>query len=271
MVPSGAGGYLSGMNGVGLITGASSGLGRGLALRLAGDGYALGLAARREERLADLVREIEAAGGRAVALPCDVSDREAVRDAVERCRAALGGIDLLVANAGVSENTFPDRLDAGDVERILGVNFLGAVYAVEAVLPAMLERGSGHLVGVTSLAGYGGLPLTAAYSASKGALHNFLESLRIDLRGTGIDVTVIAPGYVRTAMTAANEYPMPFLVELDDAVDRMHRTIRRRKRADHFPWPLATVAWLAQILPAAVYDWIGSRMRREKGGAREPR
>lgn len=252
---------------VALITGASSGLGRGLALRLAGDGYAVGLAARREERLAEVAREIEASGGRAAVLPCDVSERDEVRTAVERCRELLGEVDLLVANAGVSENTFPDRLEASGVERILRINFLGAVYAIEAVLPSMLERDRGHLVGVTSLAGYGGLPLTAAYSASKGALHNFMESLRIDLRGTGVDVTVVAPGYVRTAMTEANEYAMPFLVELDDAVERIHRAVRRRARADHFPWPLATAAWLAQILPAAIYDWIGSRMRREKGGA----
>ena len=254
------------MNGVALITGASAGLGRGLALRLAADGYGVGLAARREERLVELAREIEAAGGRAAVLPCDVGRRDAVLDAVARCRAELGEVDLLVANAGVSENTFPDRLEAERVERVIRINFLGAVYAVEAVLPGMLERDRGHLVGVTSLAGYGGLPLTAAYSASKGALHNFLESLRIDLRATGVDVTVIAPGYVRTAMTEGNEHPMPFLMDLDDAVERMHRAIRLRKRAVRFPWPLATLVWLAQVFPAGLYDWIGSRVGREKGG-----
>ncbi len=257
------------MNGVALITGASSGLGRGLALRLARDGYGVGLAARREERLAEVAGEIEAAGGRAAVLPCDVSVRDEVRAAVAECRAALGDVDLLVANAGVSENTFPDRLDALEVERIHRINFFGAVYAIEAVLPSMLERDRGHLVGVTSLAGYGGLRLTAAYSASKGALHNFLESLRIDLRDTGVDVTVIAPGYVRTPMTDVNEYSMPFLMDLDDAVERMHRAIRRRKRAAHFPGPLAAFVWIAQIFPAWLYDWIGSRMRREKGEKRE--
>lgn len=225
------------MNGVALITGASSGLGRGLALRLARDGYGVGLAARRKERLAEVAGEIEAAGGRAAVLPCDVSVRDEVRAAVAECRDALGGVDLLVANAGVSENTFPDRLDALEVERIHRINFFGAVYAVEAVLPSML--------------------------------HNFLESLRIDLRDTGVDVTVIAPGYVRTPMTDVNEYSMPFLMDLDDAVERMHRAIRRRKRAAHFPGPLAAFAWIAQILPAGLYDWIGSRMRREKGEKQE--
>jgi short-subunit dehydrogenase len=119
-------------------------------------------------------------------------------------------------------------------------------------------------VAVGSLAGYGGLPKTAAYSASKGALHNFFESLRLDLRGTGVDVTVITPGYVKTELTAKNTYRMPFLMELDDAVERMARGIERRDALVAFPLPLFTLAWMAQILPASIYDRIGARVRSEK-------
>lgn len=249
---------------VALITGASSGMGRGLAMRLAADGYRVGLVARRAQALEELETDIRSAGGEAIALQCDVSVREAMRAAVERCRRELGDIDLLVANAGRSEMTLVDTLDSGMIERLMGVNFFGVVYAVEAVLPGMLSRGRGHIVGVSSLAGYGGLPRTAGYSAAKAAVTKFLESLRVDLRGRGIDVTVISPGYVRTPMTDRNLHYMPFLVELDDAVTLIHRAIVRRSRAYQFPWPLASLMWVGQIFPRRLYDRIVSRISRDK-------
>lgn len=224
----------------------------------------MGLAARRRHRLEELEREIRDRGGRAGVYPCDVGVREEVRGALGACAAELGPVGLLVANAGVSEMTEVEDLRAADVERIMRVNFLGAVYAVEAVLPGMLERDRGHLVGVGSLAGYGGLPRTAAYSASKGALHNFFESLRLDLRSTGVDVTFITPGYVDTPMTEVNDHAMPFLLDVDSAVERMAGAIRRRARLLAFPRPLAGLVWIGQIFPARLYDWLASRQRREK-------
>src|SRR3990172_6474290 len=200
------------MANVAFITGASSGLGAGLARRLATkEGYAVALAARRGDRLESLVGEIRAGGGVASAYACDVRDRGQLCAAVEAAVAELVPVDLLVANAGISVMTVPEALDAAQVENVMATNFFGAVYATEAVLPSMLARGSGHLVAVGSLTGYGGLPRTAAYSASKGALHNFFESLRVDLRGTGVDVTVITPGYVKTELTVKNLHPLPFL------------------------------------------------------------
>ncbi len=249
---------------VALITGASSGMGRGLAMRLAADGYRVGLAARRAQPLEELAADIRSAGGEALVLQCDVSVREDVYAAVERCRRELGDVDLLVANAGQSEMTLVDELDSGMIEQLMGVNFFGVVYAVEAVLPGMLSRGRGQIVGVSSLAGYGGLPRTAGYSAAKAAVTKFLESLRVDLRGRGVDVTVISPGYVRTPMTDRNLHSMPFLVELDDAVARIHRAIVKRARAYHFPWPLASFVWVGQIFPRRMYDWIVSRINRDK-------
>jgi short-subunit dehydrogenase len=128
----------------------------------------------------------------------------------------------------------------------------------------MLARGSGHLVAVGSLTGYGGLPKSAAYSASKGALHNFFEGLRVDLRGTGVAVTVITPGYVRTELTAKNAHPMPLLMEVDDAVEIMADGIAGCRKLVAFPRPLFALVWFAQILPAGAYDWLASRIRREK-------
>jgi len=246
------------------ITGASSGLGYGLALRLAREGFSVGLAARRRDRLEALASRIREAGAEASVHPVDVAQRHAVHAAIRACEAALGPLDLLVANAGVSEMTLVDALDAAAVERIMRVNFLGAVYAVEATLPGMLSRGRGHLVAVGSLAGYGGLPKTAAYSASKGAVHNFFESLRIDLRSTPVDVTLVTPGYVRTPMTEQNDHSMPFLVDADDAVERIWRAIRARRRRLAFPRPLSSLVWLAQIFPPWFYDWLASRQPRDK-------
>lgn len=252
------------MRKVAFITGASSGLGNGMARALARDGYAVAVTARRLPELVSLAREIRVAGGEALPVALDVGDRAAVIAAVERCTEELGPVDLLVANAGISEQCGAVGLSADTVERALRVNFLGAVYAVEAVLPAMLERDQGQLVAVGSLAGYGGLPLSAAYSASKGALHNFFECLRVDLRESGVDVTFITPGYVRSPLTARNDHPMPFLLETDDAVARMVRAIRRRDPLLAFPLPLAATVWTAQILPSRLYDALAARVRRQK-------
>lgn len=252
------------MSRVAFITGASSGLGAGLAVRLARDGYAVALTARRSHRLTEVAETIRHAGGTALPLSCDVREPAQVKAAVEATVAALGPIDLLVANAGISIMTRVDAFSAVAVEDVLRTNFLGAVYAVEAVLPSMLERGSGHLVAMGSLAGYGGLPKSAAYSASKGALHNFFESLRLDLRGAGVAVTVITPGYVKTELTDKADHRMPLLLELEDAVERMARGIEGREALVAFPLPLFAAAWTAQALPAAIYDRIACRVRREK-------
>jgi len=249
---------------VAFVTGASSGLGMGLALRLASEGYSVALAARRTERLDDLVDKVLDSGGSARSCPCDVTDRSAVHAAVARAEAELGAVDLLVASAGVGKMTAAQGLDAGDLERILRVNVLGSAYAAEAVLPGMLERRRGHLVAIGSLTGCGGLPKTAAYSASKAALKNYFESLRLDLRGTGVAVTVITPGYVKTEMTAKNAHPMPFLMELEDAVDVMARAIHRRAPHCAFPRPLSTLTWFGQVFPRRLYDALAAGVRRDK-------
>jgi short-subunit dehydrogenase len=235
-----------------------------LALRLAKDGYAVGLAARRKDLLSGIAAEIESEGGMAKAFPCDVSDRSQVLDATRSCEVVLGPIDLLVANAGISRNTLVEAFDAEAIEAVLRINLLGAIYATEAVLAGMMDRRRGQIVAISSIAGYGGLPLSAAYSASKGGMINFFESLRIDLRGTGVAVTVINPGFVRTPMTDHNRHAMPFLMELDEAVEIMVKAIDRRKKSLAFPWQLATLVRLTRLLPRSAYDWVASRVDRRK-------
>ena len=251
---------------VALVTGASSGIGRALAVRLAREGYSVGLAARREEVLQSVKEEIEAGGGRARVLVCDVTDQEAVQRAAWSCRESLGPVDLLVANAGLSEGTEVRRLVASHVERLMRINFLGAVFAVEAVLPGMLERGRGHLCCVSSLAGFGGLPKTAAYGASKAALRVFFEGLRLDLKDDAVDVTVVSPGYIRASDTSQYVQKRPFLVELDDAVERIYGAIAERRPSLVFPAPLSSAVWVGQALPRGLYDRLAARMGRDRRG-----
>jgi len=253
------------MERVAMVTGASSGLGRGLSLALVREGWRVGLLARREELLEELAREAEDLGGTALPLPVDVAIRGGVRDAIRRAEASLGPVDLMVANAGISEGKrAPGGVDGERGKRIFDVNVLGTVYAVEAVLPGMLARGRGHLVGVSSLAGFRGLPTAPLYSASKAAMTAFLEGTRADLRGSGVDVTVLHPGYVRTPMTESNRHRMPFLMEEDDAVEVMMRAIRGRRRSVAFPRVAACVMRAVSLLPPFAYDALVGRAGRRK-------
>jgi short-subunit dehydrogenase len=258
------------MERVAMITGASSGLGRGLALALAREGWRVGLLARRREHLDGLAREIEGLGGRAASLPVDVTQREALHAALRAGEEALGPPRLLVANAGISGTLGPRVVDGQRMDRVLDVNLRGMIYAIEAVLPGMLERGEGQLVGVSSLAGVRGLPAASVYSASKAAMDTFLEGLRVDLRGSGVTVTVIRPGFVKTPLTENVSHAMPFLMELDDAVEAMMKAIRKKRRLAAFPLPLALIVRAGALLPAAWYEFIASRMVRVggKGGER---
>jgi short-subunit dehydrogenase len=240
-----------------LLTGASSGIGRSLALRLADD--RLALVARRKTLLDSLAAEIEAAGGEALALPCDVTDRAQVAAAVQAAEARLGAIERLIANAGGGSKTDVQNFRAGDVEAILRLNVVGVANCIEAVLPGMLARGQGHIVVTSSLAAWRGLPGAAAYSAAKAALTAMMESLRIDLAPHGIDVTVLAPGFVRTR---PDQKRKPFQVDLEQATARMARAIRARRKSYAFPLPLVLALGFGRLLPAPLYDRLLARRRR---------
>jgi short-subunit dehydrogenase len=237
---------------VAIVTGASSGIGWALAKELARQGCKVGLTARRAEQLAQLAAEIEKAGGQAACAAADVGQREQVQHAVAQLRERLGPIDLLIANAGVGAPTNLDPLNVGDVEKMFQVNVLGMVYAVEAVLPEMLRRKRGHLAAVSSLAAYKGLPGESAYCASKAAINTYLEGLRIQLRGHGIHVTTLSPGFVKTPMTEINNFHMPWLLEADDAARRMVRALKARRKVYNFPWQLSILMKLLAWLP----DWF---------------
>jgi short-subunit dehydrogenase len=242
-----------------LVTGASSGIGRELSVELAKRGAILGLAARRVDLLEEIVREIETNGGKAIALPVDVTDAAAVRTIADKLRSEFGRIDVMIANAGIGTASHAVKLQPDHVANVININLLGAVNSVAAVLPEMAERNQGHLVAISSLSAYRGLPKSAAYCSSKAGLSAFFESVRIDLRNSDVKVTIIHPGFIRTALTAGREKKMPYLMDVDVAVKKIVTAIERQRVSYAFPWQLASVVRLGMIMPNFMYDWIAAR------------
>jgi NAD(P)-dependent dehydrogenase (short-subunit alcohol dehydrogenase family) len=234
---------------VAIITGASSGIGRALALRLGAAGTRVGLIARRRDLIDEAVREIIAAGGSAHAAQGDVSDRDGLFAAVAEIEAQLGPTDVMVANAGFGAPTHLDPLNTADVEQTFRVNLMGVVYSIESVLPGMLARNRGQLVAISSLAAFKGLPGESAYCASKAAVNAYTEGLRIALCDKGIVVTTVCPGFVRTDMTPMDS-PTPFEMSADATAQRIARVIAsRRSGVVRFPWPMALLTSLIAHLP----------------------
>jgi short-subunit dehydrogenase len=245
---------------VAVVTGAASGMGRALCRELGGAGVRLGLIDRNADGLATLTTECETNGVHCAQATADVRDRDAVRSAIATLAQELGPVDLLVACAGITGATFVDDLAIAETEAILQVNLLGVAYAIDAVLPSMLERGSGHIVALSSLAGCRGMPFTAGYSASKAALATYLESLRPALRRRGIAVTTVFPGFVRTPlMESAQVQPGIPMIEPEVAARHIMKAIRRRSRAYAFPWNTRLAVSILRWLPPGLYDWCMAR------------
>jgi len=235
-----------------VITGASSGIGRALAAEYARRGATIGLIARRAELLRELASDLKV---QTTLYALDVRDAAGLTRSAEDFRTRFGSPDVVIANAGVSAGTSTERSeDRAVFQEILEVNVMGMVNTFMAFLPAMRAAGGGTLVGIASVAGFRGLPGSGAYSASKAAAITYLESLRVELRGTGISVVTISPGYVATPMTEHNPYPMPFIIPANLAARRMVDAIARRERHVVIPWQMGIVGGLLKILPRALYD-----------------
>jgi short-subunit dehydrogenase len=235
-----------------IVTGASSGIGRALALELASRGCRIGLIARRRARLEALASAIVSSGASAVPAAADVGDRSSLRAAIAEIEGQLGPVDVVVANAGFGAPTHLDPLNTFDVEETFRTNVMGVIYSIEAVLPGMLARRHGHLLAVSSLGAFKGLPGESAYCASKAALNAYMEGLRIALRSKGVVVTTVCPGFIATAM-APMRAATPFQISAGDAARRIARVIaRRRGGVIRFPLPMSLLMSLIARLPDAL-------------------
>lgn len=245
------------------ITGASSGIGAALARAYAARGATLGLVARRAQMLRELAAGLPVPVGTWTA---DVRDVGALAAAADEFRARFGEPDVVIANAGVNAGNLTEMADDLDtLQWILDVNVGGLAKTFQPFVAAMRARRSGALVGIASVAGIRGLPGAGAYCASKAAAIAYLESLRVELHGSGVRVVTIAPGYIRTPMTAHNPYAMPFMIDADDAARRFIKAIDASKTYTVIPWPMGVVAKLLRMLPNALFD------RAFAGAKRKPR
>jgi NAD(P)-dependent dehydrogenase (short-subunit alcohol dehydrogenase family) len=247
------------------ITGASSGIGAALAREYARVGAQLGLFARRSAALSALAVEL---GPAVPALYTgDVRDEATLRVAAADFTQRFGPADIVIANAGVSRGTLTEYTEDNAAFRaIMDTNVDGILHTFQPFLPAMRAARAGKLVGIASVAGFRGLPGAGAYSASKAAAIAYLESLRVELRGSGIEVVTICPGYIATPMTAKNPYRMPFLLPVDKAARLMARAIARGRRFYVLPWQMAWLGRLFSILPRPLYDSVFAGAKRKPRG-----
>lgn len=227
------------------ITGAGSGIGEALALRLAADGHAVIASGRRVEPLMELAGR----GAGIAPLAVDVTDRAAVHAAV----AGMGSIDTAILCAGTHTPTPAQSFDADVVRQLVETNLMGAVHCIEALLPAMIARGAGHLVLVASVAGYRGLPTAGGYSASKAGLIALAESLKLDLDGSGVRVSLVSPGFVDTPLTRQNPFPMPDLITAEQAAEAILRGLASGRFETAFPFRFSLAMKVLRLLPDRLY------------------
>ena len=241
-----------------VITGASQGIGAALARHHARPGATVGLIARRPDALAAIAAEVAAAGATPIVLPADVTDRAAIAEALATFLRAAGGLDRVIANAGVG---VPDTLRQGDAEavaRAVTVNLIGATNTLVPCLPTLLAQGRGDLVAIGSFAGLRGLPGRAAYAASKAGLAAFMDGLRLELRGTKVRALTVLPGFIRTEMTDRLPHPPPLLAEPEVVCAAMERALAAGRGRVVTPWTFALLAPVWTRLPEA---WIARLAR----------
>jgi len=235
------------------ITGASTGIGRALALRLAAEGCSVAASARSVSDLDSLALEASALPGRIVAVPLDVTDAADIEKAYGRITSEMGVPDLCVLNAGTYIPVNAKRLKAEDFEIQFNLNVMGTVRVLEAVIPGMVSRKSGRIAVVGSVSGYRGLRTASAYGATKAALINMCEALRMELGDHGITVQIVNPGFIKTPLTDKNDFPMPFLMPVDKAVDQFYRGLRTNRFEITFPKRFTWMLKALRLLPYAVY------------------
>ncbi len=249
-------------DGIAWVTGASSGIGRDLSLALAGEGWTVAATARSADALEALSREAADLTGSIHPFPADTTDRQAMAEAVEAMEGAHGPLALVVLNAGIYLPLEVPELDAETFRKSFDVNLMGTVHGLEPVIPRMIGRAKGHIAIVSSVTGYGGLPTSAAYGATKAALINLAEAMKIELDRHGVRVSVINPGFVETPAQDDNEFPKPFMIPSKKAADLIVKGLKRQAFEITFPkiftYQLKVLKWLPR-------DWYIALVKRQTG------
>lgn len=250
-----------------LITGASSGLGQAMALHYIRHGWRLALIARREDAIKSWIDPINIDADRYQIYSIDVADTPAMQRMAQDCMVRQGVPDVVIANAGISigvDTSTPEDLTV--MAQILATNVMGVAATLGPFISAMVARGSGTLVGVGSVAGIRGLPGHGAYCASKAAVISYCESLRGELRNTGVKVVTLCPGYIATPLTKNNSYSMPFLMQPEVFAEKAAQVIQAGRSYRVIPWQMGVVAKLLRLLPNALFDKVfAGRPRKPRG------
>ena len=249
---------MSSQSKVALITGASSGLGEATAQQLAREGFTVVLAARRAALLDKLASEITQANGAAYAIPTDMTQPAQIEALAQQTLQQFGRVDVLVNNAGVGEQVKAYEASDEQIEFIMRTNFTSAVQLTRALVPQMLANSSGHVVNVASVLGHVAVPMVSFYSASKHALRAWNDGLRRELRSTGVRVSLVSPGFIRTAMSEGIRAPMPGPEAVANAISRL---IKRPKREVFVPGIYRLAVWAEAVAPGAL-DWALTKIRR---------
>lgn len=252
---------------VALITGAGSGLGRELARQLAGQGVAIAAIDKQEDGLRSLEGELKAKGQSIACAQADVTDASSLLARTQELEGLLGPVDLLIASAGIGLETSALSLNPETMASVIGVNLIGVSHSISAVLPGMLRRRKGHVVALSSVASFRGMPRMLGYCASKAGVNALMDGLRVEVEGQGVWTTTICPGWVRTPMTANLDAPMQYLMNVDYAAEQILWAIRKKKAFYAFPrrlvWRLKILTWLPRSLQDRM---IRNMLRRELKG-----
>lgn len=229
------------------------------------------LVARRGSLLAQLADDVARRGGTAWTVERDLTLPNAAREVVENAIATLSTVDIAILNAGRGGPYWIHEMNVREAELVTEVNYLVPLRMIAGLLPHMVERRHGHIVAVSSLASFRGMPGSGPYNASKGALNILMESIRIELAGTGVATTVVLPGFVRTEMTASNEFHMPLIMTAERAARRIVRDIDRKRAVSRFPFVISCAVRLMNAMPHRLFDALVRRGRRRLARAQRRR
>lgn len=242
-----------------LVTGASSGIGREVALRLAKEKCKLALIARRVELLDELKEKVNIYGSELITIKCDVTKKEEVKNTVSLIMERYNRIDGAILNSGVSLKQSFSNFDSSIGEQTFAVNYFGIVYFLNELLPILKKQRSGFIAGISSLADARGFPVSGFYCSSKAAVTSLLESLRAEYKPFNVKIISIHPGFIKTPMTDKNDFPMPYLMDVKKAVDIIFKGIKKEKKVIRFPWQMAILTALLKRMPDSWFQILADK------------